>query len=304
MQNFDELNSSSSCCNGGDNKLFASGGINNNGEIMDKLWIFDLVDYSVEDPIKIQKKNNHSMIYIPKKYIFIVGGNDENVLYFDINEQKVENWSELNKKRLEPALIQVNNYLYVFDNINKVEDNHNTFELSFEKTNLLSSKPNWELIQPDLSTDILGSKFIPKFFGVAKESSDDIIFLGGNILDENENLDDFHNYKYDIKNNIIEFSDVPFVNIVLKEKAFLPFNNKNDVFFILPDFYKKCPQVVFFVKNKQLVKVVDYKPNYKNEGKRINKLEQNTDINRENSMFKKYSFNMPKKVVENEIIEI
>ena len=302
LQNLDELNSSSSCCNG-DNKLFLFGGINNNGEIMDKLWIFDLVDYSVEDPIVIEKKNNHSMIYIPKNYIFIVGGNDENVFYFDISEKKVEKWDKLNKKRIEPALIQLNHNLYVFDNINKVEDNHNGFELSFEKTDLLSSKPKWELIKPDLSTEIFGTNFIPKFFGVAKESNNDIIFLGGNILNENESLDDIHNYKYDIKNNIIEFSDVPFVNVVLKEKTFLPFNSKNDVFFILPDFYKKCPQVAFFSKNKKLIKIVDYKPNYKNEGKKINELEQNLNINREDLLFKKYSFNMPKKV-ENEIIEI
>ena len=101
---------------------------------------------------------------------------------------------------------------------------------------------------------------------------------------------------------IIEFSDVPFVNVALKEKTFFPFNSKNDVFFILPDFYKKCPQVVFFARNKKLIKVVDYKPNYKNERKK-EELEQNLNNNRENLMFKKYSFNMPKKV-ENEIIEI
>ena len=85
-------------------------------------------------------------------------------------------WGNLNKKRIEPALIQMNNYLYVFDNINK---NENSIDLSFEKTDLLSDKPNFELIRPNLDENIKGN-IIPKFFGVAKESEDNIIFLGGN----------------------------------------------------------------------------------------------------------------------------
>lgn len=68
-----KLNKTSSCCNGA-NKLFISGGIDENNEIVDKLWIFDLVDYSVEEPIQICPKNDHSMIYIPGQYIFLVGG--------------------------------------------------------------------------------------------------------------------------------------------------------------------------------------------------------------------------------------
>ena len=167
------------------------------------------------------------MIYIPSKYIFLVGGNDQNVSYFDINEKKLESWGELNKKRLEPALIQMNNYLYVFDNVNTNEDN---IELNFERTDLLSDKPNFELIEPNLSLNI-GENIIPKFFGVARESEESIIFLGGNILDEeNDNINDIKNYRYNINENKIEFSDVPFINIQLKEKTFLNFNNKEDIY--------------------------------------------------------------------------
>ena len=287
----EQLNNTSSCCNG-DNKLFVSGGNDNNGNIIDKLWIFDLIDYNVEDPIQILGKNNHSMIYIPKKYVFIVGGNDENVYYLDIETKKVENWGCLNKKRIEPALLMVNNYLYAFDNINKNEDN-NIFELSFEKTNLLSSTPSWEEIQPELSRDILGNKIIPKFFGISKESDNKIIFLGGTILDENDNLEGVNNYIYNLDNNMIEISEVPFVNIALKEKKFLSFNNKNDVFYILPDFYKKCPQVVFYIKHKNKIKLIDYRPNSKS-GKMTD------DLNKNNLRVKNYDFNMPKPLDKNE----
>ena len=137
----ENLTSTSSCCNG-DNKLFISNGVINDSEIADKLWIFDLINYEVECISNFPCKINHSMIFVPPKYLFLVGGNDMKVFFFDIKEKRVMSWGNLNKKRIEPALIQMNNYLYVFDNINK---NENSIDLSFEKTDLLSDKPNFEL---------------------------------------------------------------------------------------------------------------------------------------------------------------
>ena len=219
---FEELNNTSTCCNG-DNKLFVSGGIDKNGKVVDKLWIFDLLDYNVEGPIQMNGKYSHTMIFIPKKYIFFVGGNDENVFYYDIKEKKIENWDRLNKKRIEPALIVMNNYLYAFDNVNKNGENNN-FELSFERTNLLSSKPEWELVVPELSRNILEkNNIIPKYFGVSKESKESIIFLGGNIMDEDDNINEGKSYRYNIKDNLIEITDIPFINFSLKEKNFFFF---------------------------------------------------------------------------------
>ena len=288
--NFENLNSSSSCCNG-DNKLFISGGIDNFENIIEKLWIFDLINYRVECLDNFAPKNNHSMIYIPSKYIFLVGGNDKKVFYFDINEKKRESWGELNKNRIEPALIQMNNYLYVFDNVNKNEDN---FELNFERTDLLSDKPNFELIEPKLSSNI-GGNIIPKFFGVAKESEDSIIFLGGNILDEQNDYNDIKNYRYNINDNLIEFSEVPFINIQLIEKTLLNYNNKNDIYIHLSDFYRRCPQIIFYIKNKNQIKVVDYKPQI--SPKKIQKQEVNNiliDGENLNQKMRQHNFNMPK----------
>ena len=67
--NFEKLTNTSSCCNG-DDKLFISGGIDSDKNIIDKLWIFDLVNYNVECLSDLAPKNNHSMIYIPSEYIF------------------------------------------------------------------------------------------------------------------------------------------------------------------------------------------------------------------------------------------
>ena len=288
-EDYEGLTSSSSCCNG-DNKLFVSGGIDSNEEIIDKLWIFDLANFNMECIPNFVAKNNHSMIYIPNKYIFLVGGNNEKVVYFDINEKILESWSDLNKRRLEPALIQVNNYLYVFDNVNK---NENSFELNFEKTDLLSNNPSFELIEPILDENIQGN-IIPKFFGVSKESKDSIIFLGGNIFDEqNDENNDIKNYSYDINENKIKFSDVSFVNIQLKEKTFFKFNNKDDIYFILPDFYRKCPKVAFYIKSKNRVKIIDYKPDIlsNNDEQQDNIILRGPKMN---SKIKSYNFNMPK----------
>ena len=299
---FEKINNTCSYCNG-DNKLFVSGGIDSEENILDKLWIFDLIDYQVEYSIQISPKKNHSMIYIPKNYIFFVGGNDNKVFYLDIHEKQIKYWKDLNQKRIEPALIQVNNYLYIFDNINQGENNHDS-ELSFERTNLLTSQQKWELIKPKLSQEVVEKNIIPKYFGVAKETENKIIFIGGNLLNEQNNNEDSKYYKYDIEENIINFSDVPFVNIQLNEKCFLNFNNKNNIYFILPDFHKNCPQVAFYIKNKNELKVVDYLPNENNEEKKIP--DTNLNIKKENNnAFKKYDFNMPKTSVRiNEIVEI
>jgi hypothetical protein len=290
--NFEKLTNSSSCCNG-DNKLFISGGIDNDEVVVDKLWIFDLIDYKVECLSNFAPKNNHSMIYIPSKYIFSVGGNDFKVFYYDIYEKNVESWGELNKKRIEPALIQMNNYLYVFDNVNR---NENYLDLTFERTDLLSDKPHFELIEPNLSQNLRGN-IIPKFFGVAKENEESIIFLGGNILDEQNDINGDKNYRYNVKENKIELSDVPFVNVQLKEKTFLNFNRKDDIYFILPDFYRKCPQVCFYIKNQNRLKVVEYKPEI-NSSKNERVEENNNLLKVENfnfnSKIKSYNFNMPK----------
>ena len=166
-------------------------------------------------------------------------------------------------------------------------------------TDLLSDKPNFELIRPNLDENIKGN-IIPKFFGVAKESEDNIIFLGGNILDEqNEDINDIKNYRYNIKENKIEFSEVPFVNVQLKEKTFLNYNNKDNIYFILSDFHSKCPQVVFYIKSKNRLKVVNYEPDIfstlkekeKERQEKNNILLRGIKANQKNKI---YNFNMPK----------
>ena len=252
-----EYDSSSAYCNG-NNKLFISGGETKDSEIINKLWAIDLNDNYLNDPYIIPPKKNHSMIFIPPGYVFMVGGNDKKAFYFDSESQEVYEWADLNEERNEPALQRIGNTLYCFDNVNKSNDD----QLSFEKTNLDSVNPEWNLFYPQIDPNLSIQKLPQKFFGVSKDSDNSIIFLGGS-MDNFTDRNILTNYKYNPNNNNIEISNVPYRDYNFKEKTFLPYNKNID--YILPDFNKQHPEVVFYVKNKSKVEKVNYRPNIKSE---------------------------------------
>ena len=93
-----------------------------------------------------------------------------------------------------------------------------------------------------------------KYFGVAKHN-DDIIFIGGNLDlegEEDKDLSERKNFKYNINNNTIEKSDIPYIDYNFKEKTFLKYNDK--ISYILPDFNRYHPEVMFYQKEKNLIK--------------------------------------------------
>ena len=113
-----EYGSSSAYCNG-NNKLFISGGETKDNILINKLWIIDLNNNIISDPYTIHPKKNHSMIFIPQGYVFIIGGNDKKTFYFECQAQEIYEWADLNKERNEPALQRIGSTLYCFDNANK-----------------------------------------------------------------------------------------------------------------------------------------------------------------------------------------
>ena len=208
LNELNDFSSSSAYCNG-NNKLFISGGENSQGEYVKKFWIIDLKTSEIESNYMIPKKN-HSMISIPRKFVFIVGGQTKQTFYFDTENSKFHGWKALNKKRIEPALILVDNYLYCFDNMNSSNLNE---KLTFEKTNLNSIEHNWELFEPIMPS----IKMNQKYFGVVKNNND-IIFIGGN-LDTKDEMER-KSFKYNLNNNKIEESEINYINYNIKEKSF------------------------------------------------------------------------------------
>ena len=258
--NLDDYGISSSYCNG-NNYLFISGGENKNLEISGNFWKINLETLKI-DSINMNPKKDHSMLFIPGNYVFIVGGNDLKTFYYSIENKEFNSWCDINKKRFEPSLALISNYLYCFDNINTKNNNKN---MIFEKTDITSGYPQWEIINPIVHTSLDYRKLNQNYFGVAKIDDNNIIFIGGSMDgDENENK---FNFKYNINMNTIEASELPFKEYILKEKTFLTYNHNID--YILPDFNRLHPEVIFYQKNKNKLNLIKYYPNKDNKQNKL-----------------------------------
>ena len=285
LNELNDFSSSSAYCNG-NNKLFISGGENSQGEYVKKFWIIDLKTSEIESNYMIPKKN-HSMISIPRKFVFIVGGQTKQTFYFDTENSKFHGWKALNKKRIEPALILVDNYLYCFDNMNSSNLNE---KLTFEKTNLNSIEHNWELFEPIMPS----IKMNQKYFGVVKNNND-IIFIGGN-LDTKDEMER-KSFKYNLNNNKIEESEINYINYNFKEKSFLKYNEK--INYILPDFNRYHPEVMFYQKEKKDIKILKCYSKKKLEEKEREKQEKNNKDFTPIKFSLKHNLNQPKELNSN-----
>ena len=82
----------------------------------------------------------HSMIFIPPKYIFIIGGDTKIVEIFDIDKKKLTPDSEMNEIRNECTLFCLNDsILYAFSGTSKL----GSYLKNIEKCNLRNSKREW-----------------------------------------------------------------------------------------------------------------------------------------------------------------
>ena len=136
----------SAYCNA-NNHLFISGGVDQStSESIGLFWEIDLMNNIFNAPIKMFPKKNHSMIYIEKK-VYIIGGEDINTLFYDEEDKDIKQWSNLNYKRFEPSLIKHDDYLFCFDTSKRHMNNFSN-EFDFEKINLKSNLPEWELVKP------------------------------------------------------------------------------------------------------------------------------------------------------------
>ena len=161
----------------------------------------------------------HSMIYVPNKYIFIVGGsNTKLVELYDIEQKKLTKDSEFNEIRCECTLCLVNNmYLYAFCGFIPQKDYNN----SIERCNLFKENRSWEKIDTIERCKI---KFNPSFFAISYYQNNDLILIGGNdqgeaeradyiykIAKEENDKDEIEEYKFDLQDKVSIFKDKLFV---------------------------------------------------------------------------------------------
>jgi len=235
------FNSFTACCNA-QNCLYFSGGekeqpyeVEEISEKYDEFYCLDLSQLNRnENKLVLNELNKlneprtwHSMIYVPNKYIFIVGGsNTKTVELYDIEEKKLTKDSELNEIRCECTLCLVNNmYLYAFCGFLLHKDYNN----SIERCNLLKEERKWEKIDTIEKCKI---KFKSSFFGISYFKENELILIGGNDTGEEERSDylykfgkeenekdEIEEYKFDLKDKICIF----------KDKLFMPTNDNKAI---------------------------------------------------------------------------
>ena len=280
----------SAYCNGF-NQLFISGGVDPySNEILNDFLIIDLMNKTFKRKLNMPKpKKNHSMIYSQNK-VYIIGGNDESTMYYDINHNEMIEWSTLKIKKFEPSLIRYNNYLFCIDSSNKYSNEYN-----FEKINLLSEdNPEWELVKPQISPDILNLDFTQKFFGLLEDKNENIIFIGGiydNNIEDNIGFNNYFNLQYNVEDNSIERKDMnlkinDYKEITLKEKSFLSMDE--NTYIIFPDFKRRAPKVLYFYKDRNALEINSYHSN-----PRLTKIANQNRKTFLGEYLKELNFNMP-----------
>jgi len=171
----------------------------------------------------------HSMIYVPKKYIFIVGGsNTKSVELYNMDTKELTKDSDLNDYRSESSLCLVNNtYLYAFYGFVI----HQEYNKSIERCNLLREKREWEYVDYKNAIENSENNFKISFFGISYFNNNQILLIGGD-----DNGDEKHyDYIYKIGENgerdeIKEFNcNLNDSNNVFRDKLFMPIDYNSSV---------------------------------------------------------------------------
>lgn len=199
----------------------------------------------------------HSMIYIPNRYVFIVGGNyNKSVEILNTDTGEIFEDSILNDFHSEPSLCLVDeNYLYCFMGFKYEGDNN--YSNIIERCNLRMKKRNWEIVslqnrEPcELNT---------RFFTVSYFNEDNLLIFGGdNIMVNKENNEESKpSYLYNKRtNSIIEYKNELFENLdiitdLFSEKFFLPMKNEKCLTCVLPKQTSDKLKVYLILNGSQL----------------------------------------------------
>ena len=202
-------------------------------------------------PNLIEPRTWHSMIYVPDKYIFIVGGSTKSVEIYDIEANTINKDSTLNELRNECTLFMVNNiYLYAFCGFYL----HQTFNCTVEKCNLRKKERKWDFVKFNMKENL---GFISSFFGVSYFKNDNIILIGGDSIEE-------MNKSYIIKvgNDENDFDEINEINLgnrkygVFRDKFFTPIDNNYSI--NIPLIYGEHVQILFLNMENGEIEIKQY----------------------------------------------
>ena len=208
-------------------------------------WIIDHSSFQIRYKKMQISKKNHSMIFIPplnsrneNGKIFIVGGEDKKSIYYDLKKNYFLNWAPTNEIHIKPALIQIGDYLYLFDSL------QNKKNFCFERTKLTDVNHCWEKIIPNIDQNLLNN-FPSNSFSVCLDNNNNIVFLGGDNIKMSNNA----SYIYNINQNKIYLSQNgtnDCMNFV--DKTFYKMNN---TYIALPMDLFESKEIAIIDKNEQ-----------------------------------------------------
>ena len=199
----------------------------------------DIKKYNFKQlPNLLEPRTWHSMIFVPEKYIFIVGGSTKSVEIYDIENNIINKDSTLNELRNECTLCMVNNtYLYAFCGFHL----HQTFNCTVEKCNLRKKERKWNFVKFNQKENL---GFIPSFFAVSYYKNDNIVLIGGDSIEEINN-----SYIIKIGENENDYDEINEFNLgekkfgVFRDKFFTPIDNNYSV--NIPLVYGEHVQLLF-----------------------------------------------------------
>ena len=252
--------SNSSYCNTY-NDLFLSNGENN------FLYKINNINTNIEKlDIIPWKKKFHSMIYIPNKYIYFIGGNNRSTFHYDFINKTFKLWAPLKYKEKYPSLIYLNKtFIYCFGHQKKIDD------LNFiERTNI-KMRPKWDVINLKLN-----EPFNLKKFGTVLSNDEKIFFVGG------KKAKDDRIFYFDLLNN--EISKTTQINTAMKigETNFYKINEYTDI--LIPQETKGDIKFIAFNQRTKKFRKLRYEKDFDliNENKLLELDENNFNSIEEN----------------------
>ena len=213
-----KFNHLSSICNA-NNNLYLSGGDNNDRSKPTNFFTsVDLLNIKSinELPILNIARSWHSMIFIPKKYIFIVGGNTNDVELYDIDKKSIIIDSKMNEIRNESTLFIMNNsILYSFCGLSP----DGSFLSTVERCNLRQKERNWSYVNYSTADNTLFEEcfYIGCFF-----SETSLILFSANEDENNNFANILFDLEYEDNPTLVYYESGGKIVDVVPEKTFHP----------------------------------------------------------------------------------
>jgi hypothetical protein len=243
----------SSFCNGR-NLLFLSGGERERKtergaeiELMSDFVSIDLTSGSTV-PCKnlLKARSMHSMIYVPDKWVFVVGGTDtKSVNLLNIENGNLTEDSTLIEERSEPSLCLVRDdqyaYLYAFCGF-KYKMSPNT---TIERCNLQVKDRTWEVVNYKSNVPLKICFFATSYL------KDDILLLGGS---ESSKSNTEKSFTYNWRADNVEASNIPAVSEVFNEKFFIPLGDNWSALMPMPS----CDQAKVLILREGKIETMTY----------------------------------------------